>query len=71
MKAEGGTLVEHHTGNTQFFRVTMIPLAEIGTDPKQAQNFYNRTADSGRGKGIVLPRMAEVHYTNPDRTMPI
>jgi hypothetical protein len=31
----------------EFFKVTMIPLEEIGTDPKEAQNFYNRTADSG------------------------
>ena len=38
----------------QFFKVTMIPLAEIGTDPKEAQNFYNRTADSGPlGKGTI------------------
>jgi hypothetical protein len=35
----------------------MIPLGEIGTDPKEAQNFYNRTADSGPlGKGIVSAR---------------
>jgi hypothetical protein len=35
----------------------MIPLAEIGTDPKEAQNFANRTADSGPlGKGIVSAR---------------
>jgi hypothetical protein len=41
-------------GGKQLFNVTMIPLDEIGTDPKQAQNFYNRTADSGPlGKGIV------------------
>lgn len=37
-----------------FFKVTMIPLEEIGTDPNQAQNFYNRKADSGPlGKGII------------------
>ena len=35
----------------------MIPLAEIGTDPKEAVNFYNRTADSGPlGKGILSAR---------------
>jgi len=38
----------------EFFKVTMIPLAEIGTDPKEAQNFAKRTADSGPlGKGVV------------------
>ena len=32
----------------------MIPLAEIGTDPKEAQNFYRRTAESGPlGKGTI------------------
>jgi hypothetical protein len=31
----------------QFFKVTMIPLDEIGTDPNEAQNFMKRTADSG------------------------
>src|SRR5262249_28998685 len=31
----------------QFFKVTMVPLDFIGTDPKQAENFYNRKADSG------------------------
>jgi uncharacterized protein (DUF2235 family) len=41
----------------QFFKVTMIPLAEIGTDPKEAENFNKRTADSGPlGKGIVSAR---------------
>ena len=35
----------------------MIPLAEIGTDPKEAQNFAARTADSGPlGKGIISAR---------------
>jgi hypothetical protein len=35
----------------------MIPLGEIGTDPKEALNFYNRTADSGPlGKGILSAR---------------
>jgi hypothetical protein len=44
-------------GGRQFFKVTMIPLGEIGTDPKQAQNFYNRTADTGPlRKGIVSAR---------------
>jgi uncharacterized protein (DUF2235 family) len=44
-------------GGKQFFKVTMIPLGEVGTDPKQAQNFYNRTADTGPlGKGIVSAR---------------
>jgi hypothetical protein len=35
----------------------MIPLAEIGTDPKEAQNFAARSADSGPlGKGIISAR---------------
>jgi hypothetical protein len=38
----------------QFFKVTMIPLKVIGTDPKQAENFYKRTADSGpMGLGTI------------------
>ena len=54
-----GRKPEHWTKSTvgegrQFFKVTMIPLAEIRTDPKEAQNFHNRTADTGPlGKGIV------------------
>jgi len=58
MLSENGRKAEHWSttipGGNQLFKVTMIPLAEIGTDPKQAQNFYDRTADSGPlGKGIV------------------
>jgi hypothetical protein len=62
MLSDEGRKPEHWTNNTdsegrQFFKVTMIPLAEIGTDPKEAQNFYNRTADSGPlGKGIISAR---------------
>jgi len=62
MYSDEGRKPEHWTNNThgdgrQFFKVTMIPLAEIGTDPKEAQNFNNRTADSGPlGKGIVSAR---------------
>jgi uncharacterized protein (DUF2235 family) len=62
MYSDEGRKAEHWTNNTysaerQFFKVTMIPLAEIGTDPKEAQNFNNRTADSGPlGKGIVSAR---------------
>ena len=62
MLSDEGRKAEHWTNNTnsagrQFFEVTMIPLAEIGTDPKEAQNFYNRTADSGPlGKGILSAR---------------
>lgn len=42
------------TGGKQFLQVTMVPLDEIGTDPNEAQNFANRTADSGPlGLGIV------------------
>jgi hypothetical protein len=62
MLSDEGRKPEHWTSNTNpagvhFFKVTMIPLAEIGTDPKEAQNFYNRKADSGAlGKGIVSAR---------------
>jgi hypothetical protein len=59
MNSEDGRKPERWTNFTdsqgrQFFKVTMIPLAEIGTDPKEAQNFHNRKADSGPlGKGII------------------
>ena len=59
MSSEEGRKVEHWTdykenGGKQFFKVTMIPLEEIGTDPRQAQNFHDRMADSGPlGKGII------------------
>jgi hypothetical protein len=51
MNSEDGKKSEYWTNPDSsgytFFRVTMVPLAEIGTDPAQATNFYNRTADSG------------------------
>jgi uncharacterized protein (DUF2235 family) len=59
MYSDEGRNAEHWTdykdnGGKQFFKVTMIPLDEIGTDPKEAQNFYNRKANSGPlGQGIV------------------
>jgi uncharacterized protein (DUF2235 family) len=59
MLSDEGRKPEHWTNNTnsqgrQFFKVTMIPLAEIGTDPKEAQNFAKRVADSGPlGQGTV------------------
>jgi uncharacterized protein (DUF2235 family) len=62
MLSDAGRKAEHWTSNTnpagrQFFKVTMIPLAEIGTDPKEAQNFHGRMADSGPlGKGVVSAR---------------
>jgi hypothetical protein len=62
MLSDDGRKPEHWTDATysaqkQFFKVTMIPLAEIGTDPKEAENFNNRTADSGPlGKGTVSAR---------------
>ncbi len=62
MLSEEGRKPGHWTSTAnsqgrQFFKVTMIPLSEIGTDPKEAQNFYNRTADSGPlGQGIVSAR---------------
>jgi len=62
MLSDEGRKGQHWTNSTsaaesQFFRVTEIPLAEIGTDPKEAENFNNRTADSGPlGRGIVSAR---------------
>jgi hypothetical protein len=58
MNSDAGRKAEHWTdydsAGKRFFRVNMIPLEEIGTDPKQAQNFSKRTADSGPlGKGRV------------------
>jgi len=59
MDSEEGRKPEHWTNFTntegrQFFKVTMIPLQEIGTDPNEALNFAGRTADSGPvGKGVV------------------
>jgi uncharacterized protein (DUF2235 family) len=69
MSSDEGRKPEHWTNNSnsegrQFFKVTMIPLAEIGTDPKEAQNFYNRKADSGPlGKGIVSARDGLMYIT--------
>jgi len=38
----------------QFFKVTMIPLAEIGTDPKEVLNNDRATTESGPlGKGTI------------------
>ena len=62
MLSDEGKRPEHWTSNSKiagkhFFKVIMIPLGEIGTDPKEAQNFYNRSADSGPlGKGVVSAR---------------
>jgi uncharacterized protein (DUF2235 family) len=66
MLSEEGRKAEHWTSATgtgkQFFKVTMIPLAEIGTDPKEAQNFAKRSADSGPlGKG-TLPATDGLKY---------
>jgi uncharacterized protein (DUF2235 family) len=69
MLSEEGRKPEHWTNFTdsagrQFFKVTMIPLAEIGTDPKEAQNFANRTADSGPlGKGILSAKAGLMYIT--------
>jgi hypothetical protein len=58
MNSDEGRKAEHWTdykdnGGKQFFKVTMIPLEEIGTDPKEAENFHRRMANSGPlGKGI-------------------
>jgi hypothetical protein len=59
MNSEDGRKPQHWTDYTdsqgrQFFKVTMIPLEEIGTDPKEARNFYDRKADTGPlGKGTM------------------
>jgi uncharacterized protein (DUF2235 family) len=69
MLSDEGRKVEHWTNNTntagrQFFKVTLIPLDEIGTDPKQAQNFFKRTADSGPlGKGVISAREGLMYIT--------
>jgi len=54
----------------QFFKVTMIPLAEIGTDPKEAQNFYRRTAESGPlGKGTIPATVrSQIPYAKGNRS---
>ncbi len=60
--SEEGRKPEHWTTGAnnnghQFFKVTQIPLEEIGTDPKEARNFAARTADSGPlGMGIITAR---------------
>ena len=62
MLSEEGRKPEHWTSDAnsegrQFFKVTQIPLKEIGTDPREAQNFAARTADSGPlGLGIISAR---------------
>ncbi|HSS97995.1 MAG TPA: di-heme-cytochrome C peroxidase [Terriglobales bacterium] len=59
MLSEAGKNPQYWTNFTdsagrQFFKVTMIPLEEIGTDPNEATNFAKRTADSGPlGKGVI------------------
>jgi uncharacterized protein (DUF2235 family) len=69
MLSEEGRKPEHWTTNTdgsgrQLFKVTLIPLDEIGTDPKEAQNFAKRTADSGPlGKGILSAREGLLYIT--------
>jgi mono/diheme cytochrome c family protein len=40
--------------NKRFLKMTLIPIAEIGTDPKAAVNWQQRTADTGDlGLGTV------------------
>jgi uncharacterized protein (DUF2235 family) len=62
MLSEEGRKPEHWTTDAnsdgrQFFKVTQIPLDEIGTDPNEAKNFAARTADSGPlGMGIISAR---------------
>jgi hypothetical protein len=52
MNSPEGLKPEHWTSKTgaggkQFFKVNMIPIAEIGTDPGEAENFNKRMADTG------------------------
>jgi hypothetical protein len=52
MNSDEGRKPQYWTNYTdsagnQFFKVTMVNLDFIGTDPKQAQNFHDRKADSG------------------------
>ncbi len=62
MYSEEGRKPERWTNFTnsegrQFFKVVMVPLAEIGTDPNEAQNFAKRKADSGPlGLGTISAR---------------
>ncbi|MBZ5679144.1 MAG: DUF2235 domain-containing protein [Acidobacteriia bacterium] len=59
MDSEQGRKPEYWTdykdsGGRQFFKVKMVSLDFIGTDPRQAQNFYDRKADSGPlGQGTL------------------
>jgi hypothetical protein len=59
MLSEEGQKSEFWTTNTdsagrQFFKVTLVDLPVIGTDPKEARNFAERKADSGPvGKGTI------------------
>jgi hypothetical protein len=62
MDSEDGRKPERWTNFTnsegrQFFKVVMVPLAEVGTDPNEAQNFAKRKADSGPlGLGTISAR---------------
>jgi len=69
MLSAEGRKPEHWTKSTntagrEFFKVTLIPLEEIGTDPKEAENFAKRTADSGPlGKGVISAREGLLYIT--------
>jgi uncharacterized protein (DUF2235 family) len=62
LSSEEASKPEHWTSDAnsegkQFFKVTQIPLEEIGTDPSEARNFAVRTADSGPlGMGVISAR---------------
>lgn len=50
-------MIDANSEGRQFFKVTPIPLDEIGTDPNEARNFASRTADSGPlGMGVISAR---------------
>ena len=69
MLSDEGRKAEHWTNNTntagrQFFKVILVPLEEIGTDPNEAQNFAKRTADTGPlGRGVQSAREGLLYIT--------
>jgi hypothetical protein len=64
MLSEEGRKPEHWMSNNghPLFKVTMIPLEEIGTDPNEAQNFYDRKADSGQVGLKTVPATEGLKY---------
>lgn len=58
--------------NKRFLKMTLIPITEIGTDPKAAVNWQQRTADTGdlglgtvsasKGLQVVTDKIASLNY---------